>query len=147
MALDWLPIDPLQPPRCRLRSKADTVAPSSAASIAVPDVLMSLTFLAAQPAAPRRRRQLNVREWVGPFMDGVRPATWLPVLRPRLPLRRLARGRLGGETFDPPPSAQVVVAQRLGWTPTLLDRLPRRRLRPTEAVYVTPPVLIAGGIY
>ncbi len=143
MALDWLPIDAPRPPRRPRRRSPTTEVSFTAAAVPVTDVLADLTFLPVTDLRRSHRRRVSPPEVLSPFTDALRPLAWLPLsLLRRRPLPR--RPRI--DTIEPPPSVQVVIAQQLGWLPTVTDRLPRHRPSAAGAVYETPPSVIAATI-
>ncbi len=143
MALDWLPIDAPRPLRRQRLRAPTTEVPFTAAAVPVTDVLADLTFFPVTDLRRHHRRRVSPPEILSPFTDALRPLAWLPLsLLRRRPLPR--RPRI--DTIEPPPSVQVVIAQQLGWLPTVSDRLPRHRPSAAASVYVTPPSVIAATI-
>ncbi len=124
MALDWLPVDdrPLRPLQPR---RGETLTPMTVATIPVPDLLASETFFPvdARPARPTRTPR---GELVLPFLPPLAPVAWLDSVAYPARLLRIP----ASEVSEPPPGAQVVIAERLSWLPLASPR-----------PHVTPPPL------
>lgn len=141
MALDWLPSAVDRPQRLHRARPDGTVAPFTAITIPVPDVLASLTFLpsAIEPIQHRHhpRARTNIQE---PYsLQVVSPVSWLPTVIAPARHRHTARSEYAAPAY---PATLWVPAQGLTWALLPSPHTHHRWVARSEIVETIVPSLI-----
>jgi hypothetical protein len=145
MALDWIPTFPNQVPHRRFKQPGMVVGPFTVAVIPVPVIPGLLAFQSTFPnQVPHRHSQVARTERVTPtmFVGAVAPLSWAPTFPHQVPHHHLATAART-TVAEPPPSANVVIAQQLAWQARYPSMVPHRS--PLQAAGETTPPNIRPG--
>jgi hypothetical protein len=141
VALDWLPID-ARPPRLRQPKRGEILCPFTAKTIPVPDILANLTFLPVDARPPKLRQPLRTTYLLPPTAPSFAPVSWLTSVDYPAKSTRQRQPSVA----EPPPGAQVVVAQQMAWLPLASPRPHQTPPPHGETLEILFPGIPAAGV-